>query len=88
MTLHFFATMKILNDWKIIILLCLTLGLAPFFPEPHLVGKIRWIAGGGVGMTFMDYADVVFHGFPFLLLIRLIFVKIKSSPANSNNLKS
>jgi hypothetical protein len=73
---------KLLNDWRIIILLCLTLGLAPFFPEPHLIGKLRWIAGGANGMGFMDYFDVILHGFPFLLLLRLIFLKFaqKSQP--------
>lgn len=69
--------MKLLNDWKLIILLCLTLGLAPFFPEPHILGKIKWIAGGAEGMTFKDYFDVVFHGFPFVLLLRLIILKFK-----------
>ncbi len=73
--------MKLLNDWKIIVLLCLTIGLAPFFPEPHLLGKIRWIAGGAVGMTMKDYLDVAFHGFPFVLLIRLIIVKITKKNA-------
>lgn len=46
--------------------LCLTLGLAPFVPEPHLVGKIRWVAGGGVGMQLIDVFDLVWHGFPFV----------------------
>jgi hypothetical protein len=68
--------MKLLNDWRIVILLCLTLGLAPFFPEPHIVGKLRWIAGGAHGMGFRDYFDLVLHGFPFLLLIRLIYLKL------------
>jgi len=68
--------MKLLNDWKIILLLCLTLGLAPFFPEPHLLGKIRWIARGANGMALKDWFDVVFHGFPFVLLIRLILIKL------------
>jgi hypothetical protein len=67
--------MKLLNDWRLIVLLCLTLGLAPFIPEPHIVGKIRWIAGGAKGMQFMDYFDLVLHGTPFLLLIRLILKK-------------
>jgi len=66
---------KLLNDWKIIILLCLTLGLAPFFPEPHIFGKLKWVAGGANGMQLMDWFDVIFHGFPFVLLIRLIFLK-------------
>lgn len=67
--------MKLLNDWKIITLLVLTLGLAPFFPEPHILGKLKWIAGGANGMQPMDWFDTLFHGFPFLLLIRLIFIK-------------
>ncbi|WP_034059879.1 hypothetical protein [Lacinutrix jangbogonensis] len=68
--------MKILNDYRIIILLCLTLGLAPFFPEPHLWGKIKWILGGANGMQLKDWFDVLLHGFPWVLLIRIIFIKI------------
>jgi len=68
--------MKLLNDWKIIILLCLTLGLAPFFPEPHLWGKLKWIAGGANGMVLKDWFDVVMHSFPFVILIRLVVVKL------------
>ncbi len=68
--------MKFINDWKIIILLCLTLGMAPFFPEPHIWGKIKWIMGGAKGMVFMDWFDVLFHGFPFLLLIRKIILSL------------
>lgn len=73
--------MKILNDWKIITVLCLTLGLAPFTPEPHIIGKLKWIFGGANGMQFMDWFDVVLHGFPFLLLLRLIILKIVSKNA-------
>jgi len=49
-------------------LVSLTLGLAPFAPEPHIVGKIRWVAGGAIGMTGMDWFDLVFHGFPWVFL--------------------
>ena len=68
--------MDFINNWKLVILLCLTLGLAPFFPEPHIWGKLRWIMGGANGMAFLDWFDVVFHGFPFILLIRLIIFKL------------
>ena len=73
--------MKLLNDWRIIIILCLTLGLAPFFPEPHILGKIKWLAGGANGMTLQDYFDVLLHGSPFILLIRLIYLKITTNNA-------
>lgn len=70
--------MKLINDWKLIILLSLTLGLAPFYPEPHIWGKIKWIAGGANGMQLMDWLDTLFHGFPFLLLMRLVIIKFVS----------
>ncbi len=56
-------------------MMSLTLGLAPFFPEPHLVGKIRWIAGGANGMQLIDWADALMHGLPWLLLIRALVVR-------------
>ena len=68
--------MKLLNNWKLLLLLCLTLGLAPYFPEPHLLGKIRWLAGGAKGMQPIDYFDVVLHGAPFLLMLRFLILKL------------
>lgn len=72
--------MELINNWKLVILLCLTLGLAPFFPEPHIWGKMRWVMGGANGMAVQDWFDVVLHGFPFILLLRLIFLKVISLP--------
>lgn len=69
--------MSIINNWKIVILLCLTLGLAPFFPEPHFWGKLKWVFGGGIGMKPMDWFDLVLHGFPFALLFRLLILRLK-----------
>lgn len=60
---------RILNDWKLLGLMCLTLGLAPFTPEPHIWGKLKWIAGGAVGMGPMDWFDTLLHGAPWLLLV-------------------
>ena len=60
------AKMKPLNDWKIVLMACLTLGLAPFFPEPHLLGKLSWVAGGAVGMQPLDWFDLAWHGLPWL----------------------
>lgn len=71
--------MELLNNWKLIILLCLTLGLAPFFPEPHIIGKLKWVIGGANGMALMDWFDLLLHGFPFILLIRLILLKSKNA---------
>jgi len=49
-------------------LACLTLGLAPFWPEPHVAGKLRWVAGGARGMGLVDWFDLVFHGTPWVWL--------------------
>ncbi len=79
--------MKFLFDWKTILFGCLTLGLAPFFPEPHIWGKLRWIAGGGVGMQAIDWFDALFHGFPWLLLLFNVGIfigkKFKSTSTNT-----
>lgn len=50
------------------LLAALTLGLAPFAPEPHLFGKLRWLAGGAHGMSPMDVFDLVLHGSPWVWL--------------------
>ena len=70
--------MRFINNWKTIGLLCLTLGLAPFTPEPHIWGKLKWIIGGGDGMGVDDWWDVVLHGTPFFLFIRIVALNVKS----------
>lgn len=67
--------MNIINDWKFVLLACLTLGLAPFVPEPHVWGKLRWVAGGAIGMKPIDWVDLAMHGLPFVLLLRLIVLR-------------
>jgi hypothetical protein len=58
------------------ILLCLTLGLAPFYPEPHIWGKLKWIAGGAEDMALKDWWDVLLHGFPYILFIVAFLPKL------------
>lgn len=55
----------------------LTLGLAPFAPEPHIWGKIKWIAGGAVGMQPMDWFDFILHGTPWLMLLIAVTFWVK-----------
>ena len=50
----------------------LTLGLAPFTPEPHLVEKVRMLAGGTLAEP-VDVFDLVLHATPWVLLaLRLV----------------
>lgn len=53
--------------WSIVILACLTLGLAPFTP-PHIVEKLRMLYQGRL-VRPLDWFDLVLHGAPWLLLI-------------------
>ncbi len=68
--------MPFYNNWTLIILACLTLGLAPYVPEPHILGKLRWLMGGAAGMQPIDWFDLVLHGFPWLLLLRLVVLSV------------
>lgn len=64
---------------KFALIASLTLGLAPFFPEPHIVGKLQWVMGGGVGMSATDYFDLALHGLPWLVL--LVALILRFAPA-------
>ncbi|HAI68768.1 MAG TPA: RND transporter [Gammaproteobacteria bacterium] len=57
--------------WEIVIVGALALGLAPFFPEPHLVEKIRMLFQGTLSRP-IDIFDLLMHGaFPVLLLLKI-----------------
>jgi hypothetical protein len=53
---------------SLLVILCLTLGLAPFVPEPHLWQKLKMLAGGTLTRP-VDIFDLMLHGFPFVLLV-------------------
>ena len=55
----------------------LTLGLAPFSPEPHVVGKLRWVVGGATGMSGMDWLDLLLHLTPWLLLLYAVLARFR-----------
>ena len=52
---------------SVLILLCLTIGLAPFLPEPHVWQKLTMLAQGALTRP-VDIFDLVLHGAPWLLL--------------------
>jgi hypothetical protein len=56
-----------MTSWILPALACLTLGLAPYLPEPHVIEKIRWLA---TGRRFrpVDVFDLVLHGAPWAWL--------------------
>ena len=44
-----------------------TLGLAPFFPEPHIWEKLKLLVSGQLTRP-VDIFDFLFHGLPWVLL--------------------
>ena len=57
--------------WNLAIIAALTLGLAPFFPEPHIWEKLKMLVAGDLAKP-IDIFDLVLHAAPWLLL----FLKI------------
>jgi len=51
----------------ILVAVALTLGLAPFVPEPHVWEKLKMLAAGSLSRP-IDIFDLLYHGAPWLLL--------------------
>jgi len=49
------------------LVVALTLGLAPFSPEPHVWEKLRMLYGGELTRP-IDVFDLFLHGLPWLAL--------------------
>ena len=48
-------------SWTTVLLICATLGLAPFVPEPHIWEKLKMLAAGTL-VAPLDWFDLLFHG--------------------------
>jgi len=54
-------------SWNTVLILCLTIGLAPFAP-PHVYEKLQMLASGELSRT-IDWLDLLMHGSPWILAI-------------------
>lgn len=52
----------------LLIVAALTLGLAPFVPEPHVWEKLKMLASGTL-VRPIDIFDLLLHGTPWVLLV-------------------
>lgn len=68
--------MKNLLDYRLLIPIVLFLGFAPFYPQPHIVEKIRMLLDGTLKKP-IDVFDLVWHVWPFLLLAYRILRDIR-----------
>lgn len=75
--------MNFKKSWIYPLVASLTLGLAPFVPEPHIWKQLVSLSRGAIH-EFIDWFDLVLHGFPWVwLLIALIRMwKIKNTDAS------
>ena len=54
------------------VLIALTLGLAPFLPEPHVWQKLKMLAAGTLSKP-IDIFDLILHGTPWALLMLKLY---------------
>lgn len=59
--------------FSLLIVVCLTLGLAPFTPEPHLLEKLKMLTAGELVMP-IDIFDLALHGTPWILLVFKLYL--------------
>ena len=52
---------------SLLVIAALTLGLAPFVPEPHIWEKLKMLVAGDLSRP-IDIFDLVLHATPFVLL--------------------
>jgi hypothetical protein len=66
----------LIKGFPLFLVASLSLGLAPFFPEPHVWEKIRWIATGQSMDLPIYWLDLLMHGSPWVLLIVSVVLRI------------
>jgi hypothetical protein len=62
-------------SWGTLILVCLTLGLAPFMP-PHIVEKVQMLLKGKL-VRPIDWFDLILHGTPWVILLIKAVVTVR-----------
>jgi hypothetical protein len=60
-------SLKNMLDYRLLLFLSLFIGLAPFFPQPHIVEKLRMLMAGTLEKP-VDIFDLFWHSWPFFLL--------------------
>ena len=65
------AWLDVIPLWLLVVL-SLTLGLAPFYPEPHLWEKLKMLVAGNLTRP-LDIFDFLYHAAaPLLLILKLM----------------
>ena len=70
--------------WSMIILFCLTLGLASFFPITHVWEKLK-IFSSGTLVRSIDLFDLIMHAAPWILVLNKIVLTMKENGVTDNS---
>ena len=62
--------------WGLVVLVCATLGLAPFVPLPHVLEKLGMLVRGQL-VRPIDWFDLLMHGSPWAVLIGKALVTLR-----------
>lgn len=65
--------------YSILVPAAIFLGLAPFVPEPHLLGKLEMLFSGTLSRP-VDIFDLLMHSAPLLLLMMKWLVEKAAKP--------
>jgi len=66
------------------ILFCLTLGLAPFFPIPHMCEKLKMFSSGTL-VRPIYWFDLTMYAVPWILLLIKIVLTMKGNGVSDNS---
>lgn len=72
--------MKNLLTYRVLIPIALLLGLAPFYPQPHIAEKLGMLLSGTLKKP-IDIFDLFWHAWPFGLLALRVVLDIRSPKA-------
>jgi len=70
--------------WSMIILFCLTLGLAPFFPIPRVWEKLEKFSSGTL-VRPIDWFDLIMLATTWILLLIKIVLTMKENSVTDNS---
>jgi len=76
---------KLLDKFPLtlLVVLCLTLGLAPFMPLPHLLEKLKMLVSGEL-VEPVDIFDLLLHGTPWMLLFLKLYFLVTTAEQERN----
>lgn len=72
--------MKKLLSYQLLVPIALLLGLAPFYPEPHIAEKLKMLLTGTLNKP-IDVFDLFWHAWPFALLALRLALDLKARMA-------